>query len=91
MEGYFNDDGTPFNPHLMPKPSLCSTCKNDDDLKQEVLCHLNRNDQDEDIFMCFSYKPNSPQIDGKAVIQEMKDHMDKKYSKGENNKEWNSF
>ena len=83
MRGYFNDDGTPFNPNLMPRPSLCATCKKDTDPKQEILCNLNRNDQDEDIFMCFSYEPDSDQIDGQAVIQEMTDYMNKKYGKSE--------
>ncbi|VAX37319.1 hypothetical protein MNBD_UNCLBAC01-56 [hydrothermal vent metagenome] len=78
--GYFNDDGTPFNPNLIPKPSLCATCKNNSDSKQEILCALNRHDQSEDMFMCFSYEPNSSQIDGKAVIQEMQDYMDHKYN-----------
>ena len=27
---YFNDDGTEFNPDLIPKPSLCVACANDD-------------------------------------------------------------
>ena len=26
---YFNDDGTEFNPDLIPKPDLCITCKRD--------------------------------------------------------------
>ena len=28
-EGYFYDDGAPFNPNLVPKSSLCATCKKD--------------------------------------------------------------
>ena len=38
-------------------------------------------DQEEDIFICFAYEPNSDQVDGKAVIQEMTDYMDKKCGK----------
>lgn len=40
LHGFFNDDGTPVNPDLMPKPSLCATCKHDNDPKQETLCAL---------------------------------------------------
>ena len=45
MHGFFKDDDTPVNPDLMPKPSLCATCKHDSDPEQETLCALNRIDQ----------------------------------------------
>ncbi len=57
---YFNDDGTEFDPDLMSKPSLCVTCKKDDDSSEEVLCNLNRADQQgEDSFKCYAYEPIS--------------------------------
>ena len=55
--GFFNNDGTPMNPNLASKPSLCVSCKYDDDPKQYALCALNRMDQqkDED-FICNNYE-----------------------------------
>ena len=49
MTAYFHDDGTEFNPDLMPKPGLCVICRKGDMPDQEILCNLNRSDQDEDI------------------------------------------
>lgn len=55
---FYNDDGTEINPDLVPKPSLCVSCKHDDDPKEEVLCILTRADQqDEAEFQCFAYAP----------------------------------
>lgn len=57
LHGFFNDDGTPVNPDLMPKPSLCATCKYDGDPKQEAVCALNRMDQQSaDDFRCEAYE-----------------------------------
>ena len=56
--GFFRDDGTEINPELVPKPSLCVTCRKDNDPKEEILCILNRADQqDEDEFICDAYEP----------------------------------
>lgn len=55
---YFNDDGTKIEPDLVPKPSLCLTCKKDDSSSEEPMCILNRNDQiDEPDFKCGAYEP----------------------------------
>ena len=55
--GYFDDDGTEVNPDLFPKPSLCLTCRLNDDPNEEVLCNLTRMDQrNEDEFICFGYQ-----------------------------------
>ena len=57
INGYFNDDGTPFNPNLNPLPSLCLSCKKKDDPKEELLCNLTRMDQvGEKEFNCFAYE-----------------------------------
>jgi hypothetical protein len=57
MAPYFNDDGTEFNPDLMPKPSLCATCRKDDQPEQEAACNLTRLDQQgEARFVCFAYE-----------------------------------
>jgi hypothetical protein len=54
---FFSDDGTPLDPELLIKPGLCTTCVNDDDESQYVLCTLTRFDQvDEKEFRCCSYK-----------------------------------
>ncbi len=57
---YFNDDGTIFDPDLIPTPPLCMACaKNDrDDEMEQVLCNLTRADQeDEGDFVCFGFLP----------------------------------
>jgi hypothetical protein len=58
IDGFYNDDGTKFNPELVPKPSLCITCKKDDlGREEEILCILTRNDQrDENDFNCDAYE-----------------------------------
>jgi hypothetical protein len=46
ISGFYNDDGSKINPELVPKPSLCVTCKKDAaGEKEEILCILTRNDQ----------------------------------------------
>ena len=53
---FFDNDGTELNPGLAAKPSLCTTCKKDDDPSQLNLCDLNRLDQKgEDEFQCGEY------------------------------------
>ncbi|MCK5591280.1 MAG: hypothetical protein KAI72_04925 [Candidatus Pacebacteria bacterium] len=57
IHGFFNDDGTPMNPDLVSKPSLCVMCKKNNDPNQEALCMLNRVDQQgEDDFKCDAYQ-----------------------------------
>jgi len=57
LQGFSKDDGTPVNSDLMPKPSLCVSCKHDGDPKEEILCMLNRIDQQgEDNFKCEAYE-----------------------------------
>jgi hypothetical protein len=54
---FFQDDGTEFNPNLIAKPSLCISCKKDNDPKEEMLCMLNRADQeDEEEFRCDAFE-----------------------------------
>jgi hypothetical protein len=56
IAGYFDDDGYEINMDLVPKPSLCLTCQNDDNPDEEVLCNLTRADQkDSTNFECFAY------------------------------------
>jgi hypothetical protein len=55
--GFFRDDGTEINPSLIVKPSLCVSCKKDDDKGEEILCTLNRADQQgEKKFQCDAYE-----------------------------------
>ena len=55
---YFNDDGTEFNPDLVPKPDLCISCRKDGlSGEEEILCNLTRADQQgEDEFICEAYE-----------------------------------
>jgi hypothetical protein len=53
------DDGSKIIQDLIPKPGLCATCKKDDKGGiEEILCTLNRNDQEgEKDFECDAYEP----------------------------------
>ncbi len=54
---YFDDDGNELHPDLIPKPQLCLSCRKNNDTGEEVLCNLNRFDQqDETEFKCFAYE-----------------------------------
>ncbi len=56
INGFYDDDGTKIDPDLMEKPSLCTTCKKDDEEKEEMFCTLNRFDQQgDDEFICEAY------------------------------------
>ena len=57
---FFRDDGTEINPDLIVKPTLCVTCRKDDDPREEILCTLTRADQEgEKEFTCFAYELKS--------------------------------
>ncbi|MDP2982676.1 MAG: hypothetical protein Q8O92_05030 [Candidatus Latescibacter sp.] len=56
--GLYDDDGNKINPELISKPSLCVLCSKDDDPDEEILCLLNRADQQgEEEFRCEAYEP----------------------------------
>ncbi|OGV68817.1 MAG: hypothetical protein A2283_22635 [Lentisphaerae bacterium RIFOXYA12_FULL_48_11] len=58
--GFFKDDGTEINPDLIAKPSLCVSCKKDNDPEQEVVCTLTRADQvGNEPFQCEAFKAKS--------------------------------
>ncbi|MBL7214599.1 MAG: hypothetical protein ISS71_02850 [Phycisphaerae bacterium] len=55
---FYDDDGTEVNPGLIAKPALCVSCKKDGLRNEEILCDLNRMDQqDSDEFICEAYEP----------------------------------
>ncbi len=55
--GFFNDDGTEYNPDLFPLPNLCMSCKKREDPNEEIVCNLTRMDQQgEPEFKCFAYE-----------------------------------
>jgi len=56
--GLHDDDGYELNSDLVTKPSLCLSCVRDDDPREEILCTLNRLDQEgEAEFLCAAYAP----------------------------------
>lgn len=56
MWEYMNETG--MKPDFMAKPSLCASCAKDDDPNEEMLCNMNRLDQQgEKDFKCFAYEP----------------------------------
>lgn len=57
IHGFFDDDGYEMNSDLIKKPSLCLTCANNDDPREEPLCNMTRLDQEgEQDFICFAYE-----------------------------------
>jgi hypothetical protein len=58
--GFFRDDGTEVNPDLIAKPSLCVSCRKDDDPNEAILCTLIRADQQgAQEFECFAFQPKA--------------------------------
>ena len=54
---FFDDDGTEINAELISKPSLCLSCKKDNDQRAQAACNRNRMDQEgEDDFICETYE-----------------------------------
>ena len=57
MAPFYNDDGTEVNPDLIPTPSLCLVCEKYEDPNEEIMCSLNRMDQQNDVeFICYAFK-----------------------------------
>jgi len=57
INGFFDDNENEINMDINPKPSLCISCINNENPKEEVFCNMTRNDQkDEQEFKCFAYK-----------------------------------
>ena len=58
---FYDDHGTEMNPGLIPKPDLYISCAKDDvPGKEEILCTLNRADQQgEPELHCEAYKSRS--------------------------------
>ena len=63
IQGFFRDDGTPINPELVPKPSLCILCRKDDSPSEEFLCLLTRADQEGSTeFVCDAFAPKNKKL-----------------------------
>lgn len=72
--GYFNDDGTEFNPGLLPTPDLCVSCAKNStaDAEEDILCNLTRADgQNDEVFLCFAYQPSSPAVNREEVLRSL--------------------
>ena len=55
--GFFRDDGTEINPDEIAKPTLCGSCRKDDDPDEKILCTLTRADQEEEgDFECHAFE-----------------------------------
>lgn len=56
INGFYDDNGNKLNPDLYPKPTLCLSCRKDEDKSEEMLCILNRIDQrSSKEFLCGAY------------------------------------
>lgn len=79
--GFFNDAGYEINADLIKKPSLCTTCLNDDNPNEKLLCDLTRYDQKEEKeFQCFAYKPRKYGAREEHVTRKKLLEIDKKDS-----------
>ncbi len=52
---YFDDDANELNPNLIPKPQLYLSCTKNDKQSEELLCNLNRLDQQKEV-ECYVYE-----------------------------------
>ena len=53
---YYDDDENELDPATVPMPSMCLKCEKNDDRNEEILCNLNRLDQqDEKEFKCGAF------------------------------------
>ena len=58
IDGFYLDDGTKVDPNLIDKPSLCISCRKNNDPSEEIICTLTRIDQQgESEFICHAYSP----------------------------------
>ena len=59
ISGIIDDDGNKINPDLIPKSSLCVSCKKDGRPgEEEIFCALTRADQQgKEEFLCYAYEP----------------------------------
>lgn len=63
LHGFFQDDGTPINPELVPKHSLCILCRKDDNPSEEIFCTLTRMDQQgSSEFICEAFEPKKHKL-----------------------------
>jgi len=57
----YDDDGTEMNAYELPARPLCTTCRHNNDPKQEPMCLLTRLDQKGDVeFRCDAYEAMLP-------------------------------
>ena len=53
----YDDDSNPIDISKIPMPKLCLNCNKKDDQYEEILCNLNRFDQqDTEEFICYAYE-----------------------------------
>lgn len=63
LHGFFQDDGTPINPELVFKSSLCILCRRDDSPAEEIFCILTRADQHgSSEFICDAFEPKNQKL-----------------------------
>jgi len=65
ISGLYNDDGTRVVIENIPIPGLCLRCKSYlvDDWEENLLCNMNRNDQqNDDHFECGAFEEEEPRI-----------------------------
>ena len=54
---YYDDDGNELDPTSLPMPKMCLMCEKKDLAEEEILCNLNRLDQqNEKIFKCGAFE-----------------------------------
>lgn len=61
MNGYYTDEGEPIDFKSIVMPALCKNCKKNDLPEEEIVCSLNRFDQQKEIkagkkFICGAFE-----------------------------------
>lgn len=69
---YKHDNDSEENPNFISLPSLCTSCLLNNEPSHEIQCNLTRIDQKEEkVFVCFAYKPVSPEISREEVLRDL--------------------
>jgi hypothetical protein len=66
---YYDDAGNEINIESIPLPQLCLNCEKKDDPYEEILCNLNRFDQQgEKDFKCFAFVSRYGVLDDDILV-----------------------
>ncbi len=66
---YYDDDGNELDISNLKMPDLCQSCEKKDDQREEILCNLNRLDQqNDDDFQCGAYQSRYGLLEDDIIV-----------------------